>query len=709
MSGPATVLRSPDVAPESRGRHPGAARGARGGARAALLAICAAGAVLYTWRIAEGDFGNTYYTAAVRSMLESPTNFLFGAADPHGVVSVDKPPLALWPQVLAVRLLGFTTVALFLPQVLAAVATLLLLHRTVRRWAGEAAALIAAAVMASAPVIVVLARDNNTDTLLILFLVAAAYALTRALQAEERRPRRAWLLGAAALVGLGFNTKMLEAWIVVPALAAAYLLGTRLPWRERLGDLVRAAAVLLPVSFAWMALRDLWPGAKPYMGGSTTDSAFELAFGYNGFGALFGTGQSAGGSGLDVPLAVVGLFGGAAGADRLFSAETGGQIAWLLPFCAVVLAYAGALAYGRAWHGPTPGTPERGGWALWSGWLLCSFAVMSFTGGIFNTYYVSLLVPAVAAVTGAGAVLLWRRAGAGEPAARVVLAVGVAAAAATAVGLIGRAPEWHGWTRWLVAALGLLAIVLVLTPVGRRSAAGLAVVTVALVAGQSVWAVGTAAVAPVSGGFPQAGPPNERFEAMRRGEMIPATLEDLPFDAPMIAPEDDVPELPAELLALTEPEHTGPVRGGGFAGHELSPQNAAVLAHATAGSDDRPVTLLVEGGGLASSEFLLDSDAVVVGMGGFLGADPVPTTATLDAWLADGTFRYVLSAAPGGPRIGGIAGMGGVEAEQRVAWVATHCTAVAPETYGGTPFGVADDLPIPSYGDSTLYDCHPAG
>lgn len=709
MSGPATVLRSPDVAHESRRRRAADARASSAGGWAALLAICAAGALLYTWRLGEGSFGNTYYTAAVRSMLESPTNLLFGAADPHGVVSVDKPPLALWPQALSVRLFGFTTWALFLPQVLAAIATLVLLHRTVRRWAGEAAALIAAAVMALSPVIVVLARDNNTDTLLILFLVAAAYALTRSLGSETERGRRAWLLGAAALVGLAFNTKMLEAWIVAPAMAAAYLLGTGVPLRARLLDLVRAAAVLLPVSFAWMALRDLWPGAKPYMGGSTTDSAFELAFGYNGFGALLGTGQNAGGSGLDVPLAVVGLFGGSAGADRLFSAETGGQIAWLLPFCGVALAYAGARAYLRAWHGPTPGTPERGGWALWSGWLLCSFLVLSFTSGIFNTYYVSLMVPAVAAVTGAAAVLLWRRRAAGDRVARAVLAAGVAVTSSTAVGLIGRAPEWHGWTRWAVVAAGVLAIGLIVAPAVRRHALGLSVVVIALVAGPAVWSVGTAAAPPDGGGFPQAGPPNERFDAMRRGEMIPTGLEDLPLGAPVFASDEEPPELPAELLALTEREHTGPVRAGGFAGHELSPENARVLEHAEAGSTGRPIALLVEGGGLASSEFIIDSDAVVVGMGGFLGADPVPTTDVLDAWLADGTFRYVLSAAPGGPRIGGIAGMGGVAAERRIAWVDAHCAVVPAETYGGTTFGEADDLPIPSYGDSTLYDCHPAG
>jgi 4-amino-4-deoxy-L-arabinose transferase-like glycosyltransferase len=673
----------------------------------ALVLICLTAAALTSWRVAEADLGNTYYSAAVKSMLASPTNFLFGAADPSGVVSVDKPPLALWLQVLSVRLLGFTSWGLFLPQVVAGVATVFVLHRAVRPWAGERAALIAAAVMATTPVTVALNRHNNTDTLLILLLVLAAWALTRGLHTTggDRR-RSAWFVAAAALIGLGFNAKMLEAWIVVPAFVAAVCLGVAgRTWRARLGDLLRSCAVLLVVSFSWSALRDLWTGEKPYMGGTVGDSAFELVFGYNGFGALLGSGQSAGGSGLDVPLAVVGLFGGAAGLGRMFSPETGGQIAWLLPLCAVLLLHVGATAYQRAWRAqPFVLGPAAGGWALWGGWLALAFTVLSFTEGIFNAYYVSLLVPAVGAVTGAGLVRLWDAQRAGDRLARATLAVGVLATGVTALVLVGRSADWHGWIGWVAVLLCLVAAAALATGL-HRSARPLALVVVAVLAGSASWSVASAASAPTSGGFPKAGPVNERFEAMRDGVLIPVELTDLPMPAP--APGDtEIPtELPPELLALTDPEHTGPVRAGGFAGHEMSPENAAALAYAREHADGAPITLLTEGGGLASSEFILDSDEAVVGMGGFLGADPVPSVGTLTAWQRDGTMRFVLSAAPGPDRVGGIAGMGGAEARARVDWVQASCTVVDPREYGGTPFTAADDLPLPGYGDAVLYDC----
>ncbi|WP_407319836.1 glycosyltransferase family 39 protein [Isoptericola halotolerans] len=677
------------------------------GSRVVLALICLAAALMYSWRISEADLGNTYYAAAVRSMLQSPTNFLFGAADPAGMVSVDKPPLALWVQAASASVLGFDDWGLFLPQVLAGVLTVFVLHRAVRLWAGERAALIAAAVMAFSPVTVVLNRHNNTDTLLILFLVLAAWALTHGLRQDTDRRRRAWLVGAAVLIGLGFNTKMLEAWIVLPAFAGAVVFGVAgASVRTRIGDLVRAFAVLLLVSFSWSALRDLWPGEKPYMGGTVSDSAFELVFGYNGFGALFGSGQAAGGSGLNVPLSVVGLFGGEAGLGRLFSVETGGQIAWLLPLCAVVLAYVGAGAYLRAWHAePWAPDPPTGGWVLWGGWLVTSFTVLSFTQGIFNPYYVSLLVPAVGAVAGAGLVRLWDAQRDGDRRALAVLVAGVVSTAVTAIVLSGRYPSWHGWVGWVAAGLALATLAALALPRSRRSGTGLVAVVATVLVGAVSWSVASAAMSPSSGGFPKAGPVNERFESMRDGVLVPVDLARLPMPP---VPFDEGPsptEIPDELAALTDPEHTGPVRAGGFAGSTMSAENAAVLAHVRARADGAALPLLTEGGGLASSEFILDSDVVVAGMGGFLGADPVPTVETLDDWKESGTLRFVLSAAPGAGRVGGIAGMGGVEAQERVDWVQASCELVPPAEYGGTEFSPTDDLPIPSYGDSALYDC----
>ncbi|MDI5904972.1 MULTISPECIES: glycosyltransferase family 39 protein [Streptomyces] len=198
-------------------------------------------------------------------MGQSWTNFLFGAFDPAGVVTVDKPPAALWPQVISSEIFGLHGWALILPQVLEGVAAVLVLHRIVRRWAGEGAALVAALVLTLTPITVAINRDNNPDTLLVLLLVSAAYALTRALQAEGRAATW-WLCASGFLIGCGFLTKMLAAWMVIPAFAVAWLVGGSGPWIPRVRRLLGAGAILAASSLWWVAMVAmvaLWPGDRP--------------------------------------------------------------------------------------------------------------------------------------------------------------------------------------------------------------------------------------------------------------------------------------------------------------------------------------------------------------------------------------------------------------------------------------------------------------
>jgi 4-amino-4-deoxy-L-arabinose transferase-like glycosyltransferase len=170
--------------------------------------ICVVAAVLYAWRIGTQGWGNPYYSAAVKSMSASLTNFVFGSFDPLGVVTVDKPPLALWPMVLSAAVFGYHGWSLLLPQALEGVAAVFLLHRTVRLWAGEHVALLAALVFAFTPVTVAINRDTNPDTLMVLLLVATAYAFTRSIQRPiEPGGTTRWLLLAAVFLGPGFVTK----------------------------------------------------------------------------------------------------------------------------------------------------------------------------------------------------------------------------------------------------------------------------------------------------------------------------------------------------------------------------------------------------------------------------------------------------------------------------------------------------------------------
>ncbi|NYI97114.1 4-amino-4-deoxy-L-arabinose transferase-like glycosyltransferase [Streptomonospora nanhaiensis] len=493
----------------------------------ALAAVCGLAAALYLWGIG-GSWGNTYYTAAVKSMSAIWKNFFFGSLDAAGVVTVDKPPMALWLQVASVKLLGFSTVAVQLPQALAGVAAVFLLHRTVRRWAGENAALLAALILALTPITVAINRINNPDTLLVLLVVGAAYAMTRA--AEGPRAT-AWTALAAFLVGCGFLTKMLQAWMVLPAFAAAYLIASRAPWPRRALDLGVAGAVLVASSFWWVALTVLWPAPKPYIGGSTDGSAWDLVFGYNGFGRILGGG--AGGSGGGAPQGAAeaaagtatgaaqgmpgggggpgGGFSGQAGLLRMFNEQLAGQISWLLPLCGLVLAAVAASAVLRRRAGRPLDRRGAAGWVLWGGWLVVGL-VLSFAQGTMHPYYTTMLAPAIAAVAGAGLVRFWgwyrRPAGRAWP----LLPLAVLTTAAWSSAVVWRTPEWHVWAGYLELGLAAAAVVLLVAQRfgGRRglARAALALGLAAVLAVPAAWSGLAAAVASgaMNGTNPMAGP-----------------------------------------------------------------------------------------------------------------------------------------------------------------------------------------------------------
>ncbi|RSD14166.1 ArnT family glycosyltransferase [Amycolatopsis eburnea] len=613
----------------------------------ALPLICLGAAVLYAWKIGDGQLGNTYYSAAAKSMTSGFTNFLFGSFDPYGVVTVDKPPFALWPQALSVLVFGFHGWALLLPQVLEGVAAVFLLHRTVRRWAGENVALLAAAILALTPVTVIINRDNNPDTLLVLFLVAAAYAVTRALE-----DGRKWLFWCAFFVGCGFLTKMLQAWIVVPALVAAYLAGTSGPLKRRLLDVLGAGAVLIASSFWWIALYDWWPGAKPYMGGSADGSAWDLVFGYNGFGRLSGNGEGGGMMIMRNGEQTMSSFGGDPGPGRMFNDLVGGQISWLLPLCLLVL-----VVLGRRWR--------DAGWLLWGGWLLVTTAVFSFAGGIWHPYYTTAMAPAVAAVSAAGLALLWRRH------RRTLLPLVIALTAAWAFVLTSRDTTFHGWTRWAVLGTAVAAIAGLLAVRSRTTlVAGLVPVLLT----PAVWSY-AAAQSTSAGTLPAAGPATGPG-----GPTGPAPVVTGPGSPP--PPGGAAPRL---------------MISGGDGTTTLTDEQRRILGYAARNGTEITLAVNAEAGTVAP--FLIESDATVIGMGGFGGRDDAPSTAQLDRWLAEGKLRFVLSGSGAGPA--GPARSPAQEARGR--WIEQHCAAVDPAEYGGRSGPGAG--PVRIGGADTLYRC----
>ncbi len=370
-------------------------------ARPALLAIAVLAAIAYAWGLASASV-EPFYGAAARSMSQSWHDFIFGAFDPAGTVTVDKLPGALWVQALSLRVFGFHIWALILPQVIEGVLTVLVLYRAVRRLAGPAAGLTAAAVLAVTPVTVLLSRGNVSDSLLILLLVLAADATSAALLSGSLR----WLLLAGVWVGLAFQAKMIQAWLALPALAAAYLLAApaaRL--RTRCAHVALAGLVTAVVSLSWMTAVSLVPSHdRPYVDGSANDSVYTQVFDYNGLGRL--TGDWTRIAGPQSPLITAAVENG-----QLLTAETlhikpswhrllAGPFAadsgWLLP--AAVVGALGVLISRRR-HGRRD--PLRAAVVLWGGWWLV-LAVFFSAGVYLNAYYVAALVPPVAALCGTG-------------------------------------------------------------------------------------------------------------------------------------------------------------------------------------------------------------------------------------------------------------------------------------------------------------------
>ncbi|MEO8691068.1 MAG: glycosyltransferase family 39 protein, partial [Solirubrobacteraceae bacterium] len=412
--------------------------------RPALLGVIALAALLCLWHLTVSGYSNTYYAAAAKAGSESWKAWFFGALDPGSFITVDKPPLSLWLMGLSARAFGFSSFSLLLPQALCTIGAVGLLYATVRRAFGPGAGLLAAAALALTPVTIAIARVNNPDALLVLLLVASAWFTLRAVE-TGRTKHLAW---AGAVVGLAFMTKMLQGWMVVPALGAAYLLAGKPSLLVRGRELAVAGVVMAMVSAAWPVAVSLWPGSAPYIGGSTNGSVWDLILGYNGFGRLFG--GEGGGNGAG--------FGGVAGLGRMFNTQVGGQIAWLLPLAAV-----GLVAGLWAARGAPRTDLRRAGFVLFGVWAVVHVVLFSFQQGIFHPYYVSALAPAVAALAGGGVVALWRLARASW-AWLVAAQVTLAGTAWLAVTLLARTPDFAPALRVVIpvaaalAAVGLLAL-----------------------------------------------------------------------------------------------------------------------------------------------------------------------------------------------------------------------------------------------------------
>jgi 4-amino-4-deoxy-L-arabinose transferase-like glycosyltransferase len=248
-----------------------------------LIVILALGAFLRFYNLGAGGVGNSYYAATVKSMLVSWHNFFFAAFEPGGSLSVDKPPLGYWVQALSAHFLGLTGFALALPNALAGLVSIFMVYELVRCPFGEWAGLAAALALAVMPVAISAERNNTIDGLLVCVLLLAAWAFLQAVYTGKIR----WLFLGALLVGLGFNIKMLQAFLPLPAFYALYFFGSKHKWGQKLLHLSAATVLLLVVSFSWAVAVDLVPAAdRPYVDSTSKNTVMELIFGHNGIERL---------------------------------------------------------------------------------------------------------------------------------------------------------------------------------------------------------------------------------------------------------------------------------------------------------------------------------------------------------------------------------------------------------------------------------------
>ncbi|WP_116103932.1 ArnT family glycosyltransferase [Amycolatopsis thermalba] len=568
--------------PARLGPVPAAARSRTAGrppwVRPSVAVLLVATAALYLWNLSASGYANDFYAMAVQAGTKNWEALFFGSLDPGNVITVDKPPASLWLMALSGRLLGFSSFSMLLPNALCGVASVALLYAAVRRTSGPLAGLIAGAALALTPVAALMFKFNNPDALLVLLMVAGAYCTVRALD----RASTGWLLLAGAALGFGFLTKMLQAFLVLPAFALVYLVAAPAGLGKRLLQLLGAGVAVVVAAGWWIVAVALWPtGSRPYIGGSADNTPLDLAFGYNGLGRIFGGAGNGGGGGAGMSGNT--MFGGETGLLRMFGASFGLEISWLLP--AALIGLVAGLWFTRF----APRLDRtRAALLLWGGWTVVTGVVFSFMSGTIHPYYTVALAPGIAGLVGIGAVELWR--GRHNFAARIVLALMLAATGVWDFILLDRTPDWQPWLRWVLLVLTALVVAGLLFGLDRLRRAG----TVLAVAGVITGLLAPGAYAVVTAGqghtgsIPTSGPSGN---SMGFGDRAGAESSEL-----------------IALLRQTTTKWSAASNGS---------QSAAGLA--------------------------LGSATAVIAIGGFNGGDPAPTLDEFKRYVADGEITYYVS------------------------------------------------------------------
>ncbi|WP_020105140.1 glycosyltransferase family 39 protein [Nocardia sp. 348MFTsu5.1] len=639
--------------------------------------LLVATAILYLWNLSINGWANSFYSAAIQAGSQSWEAWFFGSSDAANSITVDKPPMSLWIPGLSVRLFGLNSWAILVPQALMGVASVALLYWIVRKRFGPVAGLISGAALALTPIAVLMFRFNNPDALLVLLMIAAVWATLKAI--DDGRIR--WMILTGIFVGLGFLTKQMQVFLVIPPLALTYIAFGQRTWMIRLGHLFAALGATIVSAGWWVLAVELWPaGSRPYIGGSQNNSILELTLGYNGFGRLNGneTGSvTPGGRGMGgteaVTAGAAGFPGGAGGPGgggmwgetgwtRMFEAAQGGQIAWLIP-AAFILGIGAIILRGKVVRTDS----RRALLVVWGLWLVTTMAVFSFMAGIFHAYYTVALAPAIAALVGAGAVQCWQRRD--RLWVRLLLSGASVATGAMAYVLLGRSPDFLPWLRYVVLIGSIIAAVVLLfshlaAPALRRGALVAAFVALALgLAGPAAYAIDTVS-STRSGSIPSAGPATEggfgpgggmrRMAGNAEGMMPPGMtgqpgVTGIPGMQRTPGGQGAMPGFGGATDGRTqmgEAGQMGAAGGGLLAGSEPTEEMVALLND---NADDYTWVAAAIGSNSASG-YQLATEHPVMPIGGFNGSDPSPTLAEFQVYVNEGKIHYFIV---GGGQMGG--------------------------------------------------------
>jgi 4-amino-4-deoxy-L-arabinose transferase-like glycosyltransferase len=355
-----------------------------------ILLIILAG-VLNIYNLWNLGYGNEYYAAAIKSMLTSFSNFFFLSFDSTGFISVDKSPLSLWVDAIFAKVFGFSGVSILIPHAIEGVLVTVLVYIIVRKSFGKLAASIASFAITLSPVNVAIYRNNTPDALLLVFILLAIFFIQKFFTENKLKH----LILTAVMIGLGFNTKMLQAFLILPALIAAILIFTKGKFTKRIKYLLIFLVVTAVVSFSWITIVDLTPAAnRPYVGSSTTNSAWDLAFNYNGAQRLEGESSVGGTSGFNI---------GSASLARLFTGELGTQAGWLLVSALAFSLYFLIKNYRGLWlafTGKIHSLTSKHSLILISIiFMLTGFAFFSYAG-FFHSYYLNIFALPIAFIFG---------------------------------------------------------------------------------------------------------------------------------------------------------------------------------------------------------------------------------------------------------------------------------------------------------------------